>query len=78
MDVYKTTIFVLILHLPYFARDPLSRRIQDDITCADEEEINKLPLFDLDTIVSATDRFSFNNRIGGGGFGVVYKVIFLL
>jgi len=34
-----------------------------------------LPLFDLQTITSATNNFSLNNKIGQGGFGSVYKVI---
>jgi hypothetical protein len=33
-----------------------------------------LPLFDLQTITSATKNFSLNNKIGQGGFGSVYKV----
>lgn len=35
-----------------------------------------LPLFDLETIVVATDNFSDANKLGRGGFGPVYKVIF--
>lgn len=34
----------------------------------------ELPLFDMSTIESATDDFSFNNKLGEGGFGPVYKV----
>ncbi|KAF7137578.1 hypothetical protein RHSIM_Rhsim07G0195700 [Rhododendron simsii] len=33
-----------------------------------------LPLFDLITIVTATDNFSLANKLGQGGFGPVYKV----
>ncbi|XP_019196485.1 PREDICTED: G-type lectin S-receptor-like serine/threonine-protein kinase At4g27290 [Ipomoea nil] len=33
----------------------------------------ELPQFDLFTITQATDNFSFNNKIGEGGFGPVYK-----
>ncbi|KAH6835700.1 S-locus lectin protein kinase family protein [Perilla frutescens var. hirtella] len=33
----------------------------------------ELPLFDLSTISKATDNFSFNNKLGEGGFGPVYK-----
>ena len=33
-----------------------------------------LPLFNLQTISSATNNFSLNNKIGQGGFGSVYKV----
>lgn len=34
----------------------------------------ELPLFDLYTIATATDNFSYNNKLGEGGFGPVYKV----
>jgi len=34
----------------------------------------KLPLFDIDTIATATDNFSMQNKLGEGGFGPVYKV----
>ncbi|KAK9152076.1 hypothetical protein Syun_010385 [Stephania yunnanensis] len=33
----------------------------------------KLPLFDFDTVATATDNFSNGNVIGKGGFGPVYK-----
>jgi hypothetical protein len=33
-----------------------------------------LPLFDLETIASATNGFSADNKLGEGGFGPVYKV----
>ncbi|KAJ0018337.1 hypothetical protein Pint_10808 [Pistacia integerrima] len=33
-----------------------------------------LPMFDLRTIVAATDNFSTDNKLGEGGFGSVYKV----
>ena len=34
----------------------------------------ELPLFELATIVSATNNFSINKKLGQGGFGPVYKV----
>ncbi|XP_073284817.1 G-type lectin S-receptor-like serine/threonine-protein kinase At4g27290 isoform X1 [Primulina huaijiensis] len=37
------------------------------------EQNSELPLFDLSTILEATDRFSINNKLGEGGFGPVYK-----
>lgn len=39
------------------------------------EEDLELPLFDLVTIATATKNFSLTNKIGEGGFGLVYKVI---
>ena len=35
----------------------------------------ELPLFELSTIVMATDNFSIANKLGEGGFGSVYKVM---
>ncbi|KAI7736716.1 hypothetical protein M8C21_013790, partial [Ambrosia artemisiifolia] len=32
-----------------------------------------IPLFNLSTLTLATDNFSFNNKLGEGGFGPVYK-----
>lgn len=37
------------------------------------EEDLELPLFDLVTIKVATNNFSLANKIGQGGFGLVYK-----
>lgn len=35
-----------------------------------------LPFFNLEIIMAATDGFSDLNKIGQGGFGTVYKVIY--
>ncbi|GLU23490.1 hypothetical protein SLE2022_394900 [Rubroshorea leprosula] len=40
-----------------------------------ENEEMELPIFDLTTMVKATDNFSGNNMLGQGGFGPVYKGI---
>ncbi|XP_017980499.1 PREDICTED: G-type lectin S-receptor-like serine/threonine-protein kinase At4g27290 [Theobroma cacao] len=37
------------------------------------KEDMELPLFDLATIAKATNNFSFNKKLGEGGFGPVYK-----
>lgn len=47
-----------------------------DSTEETQEEDLELPLFDLETVSAATNNFSFKNKIGQGGFGPVYKVIF--
>ncbi|XP_034678920.1 G-type lectin S-receptor-like serine/threonine-protein kinase At4g27290 [Vitis riparia] len=41
----------------------------------ERQEDLELPLFDLDTILNATNEFSRNNKLGEGGFGPVYKGI---
>uniref|UniRef100_A0A5B7BIU9 Receptor-like serine/threonine-protein kinase n=1 Tax=Davidia involucrata TaxID=16924 RepID=A0A5B7BIU9_DAVIN len=45
---------------------------QGDTNESRKEDL-ELPLFDLTTIVNATDNFSINNKLGEGGFGLVYK-----
>ena len=37
----------------------------------------ELPLYDLDTLIAATDDFSAENKLGEGGFGPVYKVSYM-
>ncbi|RVW37249.1 Receptor-like serine/threonine-protein kinase SD1-8 [Vitis vinifera] len=37
------------------------------------QEHLELPLFDLDTLLNATNNFSSDNKLGEGGFGPVYK-----
>ncbi|CAA7020844.1 unnamed protein product [Microthlaspi erraticum] len=39
----------------------------------DEDRNRELPLFELNTIAAATSNFSFQNKLGAGGFGPVYK-----
>ena len=60
----------------------IEKRIKNFI---DAEELNEedkkgidVPFFHLDSILAATDYFSEENKLGRGGFGPVYKVIFML
>ncbi|XP_047964066.1 G-type lectin S-receptor-like serine/threonine-protein kinase At4g27290 isoform X1 [Salvia hispanica] len=49
---------------------------REDVKDLDDESHSKdleLPLFELSKICKATDDFSFNSKIGEGGFGPVYK-----
>ncbi|KAJ6776393.1 RECEPTOR-LIKE SERINE/THREONINE-PROTEIN KINASE SD1-8 [Salix koriyanagi] len=39
-----------------------------------KKEPLELPLFDFDTMAFATGNFSDENKLGEGGFGIVYKV----
>ena len=41
---------------------------------ASGQEDLELPFFDLSTIVNATNNLSVHNKLGEGGFGLVYKV----
>ncbi|KAK7405142.1 hypothetical protein VNO78_06340 [Psophocarpus tetragonolobus] len=47
--------------------------IHDQNKGGGSEDDHDLPLLDLSTIVTATDSFSIENKIGEGGFGPVYK-----
>ncbi|KAL1222898.1 G-type lectin S-receptor-like serine/threonine-protein kinase [Cardamine amara subsp. amara] len=39
----------------------------------DKSRTREMPLFELSTIAAATNNFSFQNKLGTGGFGPVYK-----
>lgn len=49
----------------------VSKRDHSGESTVDEVD---LPLYDFSTIVMATDKFSYANKLGQGGFGCVYKV----
>lgn len=40
------------------------------------DETQELPSYSMVTVSNATDNFTSANKIGQGGFGSVYKVIF--
>jgi hypothetical protein len=52
-----------------------NREENDQIDSGPKEDL-ELPLFQFTTIAKATNGFSFNNKLGEGGFGPVYKVNF--
>jgi hypothetical protein len=39
-----------------------------------QEEDMDIQFFDLSTITKATDNFSIDNKLGEGGFGLVFRV----
>ncbi|KAF9666891.1 hypothetical protein SADUNF_Sadunf16G0275900 [Salix dunnii] len=48
-------------------------KVENNQIDSGEKEDLELPLFQFTTIAKATNDFSFNNKIGEGGFGPVYK-----
>ncbi|KAI8000707.1 G-type lectin S-receptor-like serine/threonine-protein kinase [Camellia lanceoleosa] len=69
--------FLKELHVRRARRlDKRNQKVQDNNQRIVEEEDLALLLFDLATISSATNNFSLTNKIGEGGFGPVYRVIF--
>ncbi|CAN6702079.1 unnamed protein product [Malus baccata var. baccata] len=55
------------------------RRVKELIDTSEfkEEEGIDLPFFDMQTILDATDNFSNANKLGQGGYGPVYKGMFI-
>ncbi|KAM1130889.1 hypothetical protein ACFX19_046185 [Malus domestica] len=55
------------------------RRVKELIDTSEfkEEEGIDVPFFDMQTILDATDNFSNANKLGQGGYGPVYKGVFL-
>ena len=44
----------------------------------EDNKETELAMFDLATIADATDNFSSKNKLGEGGFGPVYKVLYFI
>uniref|UniRef100_A0A2N9FE92 non-specific serine/threonine protein kinase n=1 Tax=Fagus sylvatica TaxID=28930 RepID=A0A2N9FE92_FAGSY len=53
--------------------EKLENNVMIDQNIEGQREDQELPLFNLATIVAATNNFSSNNKLGEGGFGPVYK-----
>lgn len=49
--------------------------LQDNIQGMNSMQSQDLSSIDLDAVVVATDHFAYENKLGEGGFGPVYKVI---
>lgn len=46
----------------------------DTLYPSESQEELELPMYDLSTVLKATEDFSVSNKLGEGGFGPVYKV----
>lgn len=57
----------------YYFRNRKHRNLKDDYDSLDEMSTEESLHYDFDIIKFATEDFSDNNKLGQGGFGVVYK-----
>nr|XP_043618225.1 G-type lectin S-receptor-like serine/threonine-protein kinase At4g27290 [Erigeron canadensis] len=58
---------------PYMKRRGIWDALNKKNSSVQMEEADDLPFFSLYEIAKATENFSINNKIGEGGFGLVYK-----
>ncbi|XP_023913128.1 G-type lectin S-receptor-like serine/threonine-protein kinase At4g27290 isoform X1 [Quercus suber] len=54
-------------------RDKMENNVMIDQNIKGQSEDLEVPFFSLATIATATNNFSINNKLGEGGFGLVYK-----
>ena len=52
----------------------MENNVMIDQNIEGQSEDLEVPFFSLATIATATNNFSINNKLGEGGFGLVYKV----
>ncbi|KAI8548191.1 hypothetical protein RHMOL_Rhmol07G0253600 [Rhododendron molle] len=72
ISLVVTALACVLLRLR--TRKDVKRKRRTTLQLLDERGADAdLPLFDLITIVAATDNFSLANKLGQGGFGPVYK-----
>ena len=67
---------ISVVFVIYNVFNPHSAEMDTQYPSESHEEL-ELPMYDLSTIIKATDDFSVNNKLGEGGFGPVYKVKYI-
>ncbi|KAK4491986.1 hypothetical protein RD792_002771 [Penstemon davidsonii] len=73
-SVIGVVLIGLVLFLCIWKRKNYTK-IRGGLQDGSHKKDSELQLFDLSTILKATNNFSFNNKLGEGGFGPVYMGI---
>ncbi|CAJ1978446.1 unnamed protein product [Sphenostylis stenocarpa] len=78
VSVIASLVFVMLLAFCiYMTKEKCQGKIKTKLRTEDKNEGRQedleLPFFDLATVVTATNNFSTENKLGEGGFGPVYK-----
>lgn len=76
--IFGSVIFIamLAIGLIFYIRKKKAKTknsLEKDCNDEDENEVMELPIFDMKTIIKATENFSIDKKLGEGGFGAVYK-----
>ncbi|XP_030932608.1 G-type lectin S-receptor-like serine/threonine-protein kinase At4g27290 isoform X2 [Quercus lobata] len=77
--VVAIAVVLGVLLIPYCickrrnSREKMENNVMIDQNTEGQSEDLEVPFFNLTTIAIATDNFSNNNKLGEGGFGIVYK-----
>ncbi|CAN6804523.1 unnamed protein product [Brassica oleracea] len=66
-------VFLYTLGNQVLMNEVVLPRRKINLSGEDEIEDLELPLMEFDVVVAATEHFSDSNKVGKGGFGVVYK-----
>lgn len=76
--IFGSVIFIamLAIGLIFYIRKKKAKTknsLEKNCNNEDENEVMELPIFDMKTIIKATENFSIDKKLGEGGFGAVYK-----
>ncbi|XP_065629357.1 G-type lectin S-receptor-like serine/threonine-protein kinase At4g27290 [Quercus suber] len=69
-DTYMQDVYI---RMPASEQEKLENNVMIDQNIEGQSEDMEVTFFTLATIATATDNFSSNNKLGEGGFGLVYK-----
>ncbi|KAL5077765.1 hypothetical protein RYX36_016749 [Vicia faba] len=79
VSITVSVVLVVLLAFTYIYikkakyKDEIEKATRSEENDEDTHEGFELPIFDKATLLKATHNFSFNNKLGEGGFGPVYK-----